>query len=190
MKSIGIAEQRRGNSHARIHANQQQSVDLYRQGLNLVGCVIASYILIHVIFRSPMPLTLDILLSIFLAEYCRWRNNDRRRKVFGQVKLSNSNSKAGSRPCAQSKHRLDTIVSVVGFREEATLFTKALQSYHEAENCRFLLACIDGDAKEDQDMVNVFEKVSAMLLFRIDSFCIHRIFLFVGVPRKLRTVAF
>lgn len=58
------------------------------------------------------------------------------------------------------EQRLDCISAVVGYREDPILFKKALESYIKAQDCcKFILVCIDGDAVEDQEMINVFRNV-------------------------------
>ncbi|KAJ4387080.1 hypothetical protein N0V93_007667 [Gnomoniopsis smithogilvyi] len=54
--------------------------------------------------------------------------------------------------------RLDSVAAVVGWREDPTLFHRALSSYSAAQGCVFLLVGVDGDGPEDEDMVNVFDE--------------------------------
>jgi hyaluronan synthase len=55
---------------------------------------------------------------------------------------------------------LATMAQVVGWKEEPELFSRALESYREAEGLRFLLVGVDGDSAEDMEMLDVFHKVS------------------------------
>ncbi|KAJ5714095.1 hyaluronan synthase [Penicillium malachiteum] len=97
-----------------------------------------------------------MILSIVLAEYCRWGNNQRRRRAV----LQEENGQLGlAEKGKSSEQRLDCVAAVVGYREEPALWRTALNSYSQAQNCRFLLICIDGDAEEDREMVEVFQNL-------------------------------
>lgn len=51
----------------------------FRQFLNLLGCIIVIPIYSAIMGYTRHPLTLDILLTIFAAEYNRYANESRRR---------------------------------------------------------------------------------------------------------------
>ena len=120
------------------------------------------------------PMTLDAILTVFLTELTRYVNEGRRMayhdggcaspvmkekvdadkmdpetRAFSDVDSVSSSSMA----------RLDIMAAVVGWREDPALYARALESYRRARGCVFLIAGIDGDEKQDQDMVDVFNMV-------------------------------
>lgn len=126
---------------------------------NLIGCLLAGYVYFYILLYSERPLTLDIIFSIFQAELCRWANA--RRRQHPDLQLDNE---AGLLEKGQSvKQKLDCLAAIVGYREDPELFTRALGSYRDAQNCKFILVCIDGDAQEDQEMINVFRNVRTII---------------------------
>ncbi|PYI09790.1 hyaluronan synthase [Aspergillus sclerotiicarbonarius CBS 121057] len=134
----------------------QVLVSLAGQTLNFLGCIVAAALYAYGLKYLEEPLTFDMIVSIVLAEYCRWGNNQRRK----HASLQEENGSLGlAEKGKSSEQRLDCVAAVVGYREEPDLWRKALESYSQAQNCRFLLTCIDGDAEEDQEMVNVFQDV-------------------------------
>ena len=157
---------------------KQPSVGFCRKALNFIGCIIAGYVFFFLVIYSSLPLTLDIVFTIFLAEYCRWANERRRQKVsgsadYGAICISDEKD--------PTRHWLDSIATVVGFREDPALFTRALESYRQAQHCKLLLVCVDGDAKEDQEMVNVFKRVSS-------SAFLYRVLLLMVTTRSIPTM--
>ncbi|KAF2758837.1 hyaluronan synthase [Pseudovirgaria hyperparasitica] len=144
-----------------------------RKWFNLVGCVLASSLYFYLLIVSNHLWTIDTGLSIFLAEYCGW-SNARKRKRTALRNENNTHVLSAKRSDRQyeksfaADRNLDCLAAVVGYREDPAIFTKALQSYITADNCRFVLACVDGDGDEDQEMVNVFSKV-----YKTDSTLLH-----------------
>lgn len=161
-----------------------------RQLLNLVGCLLVVPASRYFALNTFWPATIDLLLSILLAEYCRFRNEGRRiafRRSEGGGGASGSGA-GGQDPLLPlrpkddvEKHALaaaasyaaapgvratsscDSMAAIVGWREDPELWTKCLESYKTATGWRFLLAGIDGDDAEDQDMVEIFKKVCSRL---------------------------
>ncbi|GLA53099.1 hyaluronan synthase 3 [Aspergillus niger] len=135
----------------------QRLVTLAEQTFNFLGCIVAAVVYFYGLMYLKQPLTFDMIVSIILAEYCRWRNSQRRRYAAQQEE---NGSLGLAEKGKSSEQRLDCVAAVVGYREEPTLWKRALESYSQAQNCRFLLICIDGDAEEDREMVEVFQDVS------------------------------
>ncbi|KAL2832428.1 hypothetical protein BDW59DRAFT_180938 [Aspergillus cavernicola] len=125
--------------------------------LNFVGCVLVMILYFCLLKYSGKPLTLDIIITIFLAELCRWTNQRRRyrsaSRLKGDVPLDMVEKGENRRPSS------GVIAAVVGYREDPTLFKTALESYLQTQGCKFLLISIDGDTEEDEEMVDIFRKV-------------------------------
>lgn len=51
------------------------------------------------------------------------------------------------------------MAAIVGYREDLALFVRALESYKDAAECRFVLVGVDGDDTPDMEMVRVFQQV-------------------------------
>ncbi|KAJ5740741.1 hyaluronan synthase [Penicillium malachiteum] len=134
----------------------QALVSLAEQALNFIDCIVAAAIYGYGLKYLEQPLTFDMIVSILLAEFWRWGNNQRRKRAA----LQEENSQLGlAEKGKSSEQRLDCVAAVVGYREEPGLWRTALESYSKAQNCRFLLICVDGDAEEDREMVEVFQDV-------------------------------
>ncbi|OAD08205.1 glycosyltransferase family 2 protein [Mucor lusitanicus CBS 277.49] len=75
--------------------------------------------------------------------------------VSNKPALSNNNSKQNGRPATHMG------LAVVGYREEPTLFTKCLESIKELNypDAFKIIVVIDGDAPEDREMANLFQKI-------------------------------
>lgn len=113
---------------------------------------------------SHYPITLDMLLTIILAELNRFFNQQRREKL--QALNDQDESPVREKEdwlkwelnVEKAAPRLDCMAAVVGWREDPDLFSRALESYKATEGCTFLLVGVDGDEAEDQDMVDVFNQ--------------------------------
>lgn len=127
---------------------------------NITGCIVAGYIYFYILLYSERPLTLDVIFFIFQAELCRWANARRRKHPDLQEVADDPGALEKGRSGGQM---LDSIAAIVGYREDSALFTRALESYRCASNCKFILVSIDGDEMEDQEMINVFRNVSTSL---------------------------
>lgn len=137
-----------------------------RQLLNFIGCLLIVPCYRYFALNTYWPATIDLLLSILLAEYCRYRNEGRRiafrRSESQPLRLKDDVEKhaLAYAPGAQAgASSCDSMAAIVGWREDPELWTKCLESYKTATGWRFLLAGIDGDDADDQDMVDIFKKV-------------------------------
>jgi hyaluronan synthase len=144
------------------------TVSTFQKCINFFGCIVAAAVYFYLLLYSNHLWTIDTSLSIFLAEYCGWSNEKLRRKTTGEEEPKSEksddlsivekgdyftllNNLPNSKP--------ECIAAVVGYREDPVIFTKALESYLRADSCRFVLVSIDGNGLQDQDMVDVFQKV-------------------------------
>lgn len=144
------------------------TVTTFEKCCNFLGCIAAAAAYFALLLYSNHLWTIDTALSLVLAEYCGWSNEKLRRKSTGKeeqpsIKADNLSiaEKGDYFPFAVNfpNPKLDCIAAVVGYREDPAIFTKALESYQHANGCRFVLTCIDGNGLEDQEMVDVFQKV-------------------------------
>lgn len=154
-----------------------RQVSYSRMALNVVGCAVSLPIFWLATVHCRWPVTLDLLFTIALAELTRYVNEGRRMAyhedgcISPVVKEKMDPEKAGFDVESISSSvttRLDTMAAIVGWREEPALYTRALESYRRARGCVFLIAGVDGDEKQDEDMVDVFNLVS-ILTFENDS---------------------
>ncbi|KAJ8116654.1 hypothetical protein OPT61_g1972 [Boeremia exigua] len=148
---------------------------------NFVGCLVAAALYYYfTLYWSDYLYTFDTILTVYLEEYCGWANERVRKsgQVYQQEKTEFTShfdvaEKGESRalPNHLPKSELGCIAAIVGYREDPSIFTRALESNLDAEGCQFVLVCIDGDGPNDQAMVDIFEKVypssSAFLNFSI-----------------------
>ncbi|KAI0470583.1 hyaluronan synthase [Xylariaceae sp. FL0804] len=151
----------------RREACVEHSVTPRQRWANFLGCVAACALYFYLLLYSKHLWTIDTIMGVVLAEYCAW-GNERYRK---RTALRNENDALALSEKAAAAHgrdrsfasdrRLDCLAAVVGYREDPAIFKRALESYIDADNCRFVLASVDGDAPEDQEMVNVFSRVYA-----------------------------
>ncbi|PVI08314.1 glycosyltransferase family 2 protein [Periconia macrospinosa] len=144
-------------------------VSVLEKAFNFLGCIAAAIIYAYLLLYSNHLWTIDTSASILLAEYCGWSNERLRRKAKGdeppQEEWSTNLSTAekggyflNTKSFSESA-RQGCIAAVVGYREDPIIFTKALQSYLQADGCRFMVVSIDGNGLEDQEMVDVFQQV-------------------------------
>lgn len=138
----------------------QPRVHWTRQALNLVGCVAIFLLYRAAAINTYYPATVDLLISILLAEYCRF-NNEGRRIAFRQA-ASNPKEKEDVEKhalTASSPASSEAIAAIVGWREDPALWERCLESYRTAVGCKFLLAGIDGHDSDDTEMIDIFQKV-------------------------------
>lgn len=147
-------------SPSRYSMVQQQGPDVsrFRQFLNLIGCIIVLPIYSIITGYTRHPLTLDILLTIFAAEYNRYTNETRRRQLQGSSRIVQDPEKANYPPMTTDR-ATECMAAIVGYREDPELFARALDSYKLASECRFVLVGVDGDDVPDMEMVRVFQNV-------------------------------
>lgn len=133
-------------------------VSRFRQFLNFMGCIIVLPIYSIITAYTRHPLTLDVLLTIFAAEYNRFSNESRRQKLQGPSRTVQDPEKA-SYLSASTDRVTECMAAIVGYREDPELFARALDSYKLAAECRFILVGVDGDDVPDMEMVRVFQNV-------------------------------
>ncbi|KAJ0108708.1 hypothetical protein J7T55_011198 [Diaporthe amygdali] len=141
----------------------QPRVHWFRQVLNLIGCLVIFPLYRAAAVNTYYPATVDLLISILLAEYCRFNNEGRRiafREAASHPKDKEDVEKhalaaAASRHSASS----EAITAIVGWREDPSLWARCLESYKTASGCKFLLAGIDGHDSDDMEMIDIFKKV-------------------------------
>ncbi|KAJ4397285.1 hypothetical protein N0V93_001509 [Gnomoniopsis smithogilvyi] len=139
-------------------------VSWLRQLVNLIGCILIFPLYRAAAVNTYYPATVDLLISILLAEYCRFKNESRRiafREAETQPQYKDDIEKY-----APTKHSeqprissCDTLAAIVGWREDPDLWARCLESYKTTQGCKFLLAGIDGNEPDDLEMVEVFKKV-------------------------------
>ena len=134
-------------------------VSFFRQFLNLLGCIIIIPIYTVITAYTHHPLTLDILLMIFIAEYNRLSNGRRRKQVQTSSEKIPDLEEARDLP-GKMAHGPECMAAIVGYREDPMLFARALSSYKEAVGCQFVLVGVDGDDVPDMEMVRVFQQVN------------------------------
>lgn len=145
-------------------------IPIWQQCLNVLCCFLSIPIYFLMTVSSHYPITLDMLLTIILAELNRFFNQQRREKL--QALNDQDESPVREKEdwlkwelnVEKAAPRLDCMAAVVGWREDPDLFSRALESYKATEGCTFLLVGVDGDEAEDQDMVDVFNQVRIQAL--------------------------
>lgn len=135
-------------------------VSLFRQFLNLLGCILVVPLYLFITHFTRHPATLDILMTIFSAEYNRFANESRRRQLKAPSHAVQDPENACYR-LTDAKKATECMATIVGYREDPDLFARALGSYKTAAECRFVLVGVDGDDTPDMEMVHVFEGVSS-----------------------------
>lgn len=133
-------------------------VSLLRKFLNVAGCLLSLPLYWLMTVHCRWPVTLDLIMTVALAELNRFINEGRRMRFYEDQTAPRKGDPEKMEELFTAP-RLDCIAAVVGWREDPALFTRALGSYKAAECCTFMLVGIDGDEAEDQDMVDVFNKV-------------------------------
>lgn len=147
----------------------QHLVTTFAKAYNLVGCFFAATLYYYLTLHwSDYLYTSDTILTVYLAEHCGWdnervRNNGKRRdqaKIEAHADMSVAEKGEYRTESKRSPTlELGCIAAIVGYREDPVIFTKALESYLDADGCKFVLTCIDGNGPEDQVMVDIFQKV-------------------------------
>ncbi|KAK4173820.1 family 2 putative glycosyltransferase [Triangularia setosa] len=136
--------------------------------LNILGCLLSIPIYYFSTVHSRYPVTLDIVITIALTELNRYMVEGRRQDFTRSQQIGNHDRRCFDEKEKWNSLHLETqpclpnaecMAAVVGWREEPSLYARALQSYKSAKTCTFFLAGIDGDEAQDQDMVNVFCQV-------------------------------
>lgn len=139
-------------------------VSWFRQLLNLIGCILIVPLYRAAAVNTWYPATVDLLISVVLAECCRFNNESRRiayRDALTQPRYKDDIEKHATKMTGQpGNSSCETLASIVGWREDPELWARCLESYKTARGCKFLLAGIDGNELDDREMVDVFNKVS------------------------------
>lgn len=173
-------------------------VSWFRQLLNFVGCLLLLPICRAFAVNTRYPATVDLLISILLAECCRF-NNESRRIAYRETETQHRSKDDVEKRPLRSSHgqqlghsapRCETVAAIVGWREDPELWARCLESYKTTRGCRFLLAGIDGIDEDDREMVDVFGKVGDTLAStsKLPSPCSHTYsqMCVAGVPRAIR----
>ncbi|KAK6613262.1 chitin synthase 4 [Botrytis cinerea] len=134
----------------------------HRQILNSILCVVTFFFIFRYFrrFVTFAPITFESIWQISLAEINRRKNVERVKQL--EQKLSLQDAEKG----VQTKDDVAArcIASVVGYREEANLWRRCLQSYHNSPGLDIMLIGIDGDHDGDMEMVSVAQQVFPDLL--------------------------
>lgn len=171
---------------SRFSMFQQRGPDIsrFRQFLNLLGCIIVLPIYSIITGYTRHPLTLDVLLTIFAAEYNRYTNETRRRQLQGPARTVQDPEKA-SHLSGIADRATDCMAAIVGYREDPELFARALDSYKLASECRFILVGVDGDDVPDMEMVRVFQNVWTRYEYRLQTLVALKLIISIQVfPRN------
>jgi hyaluronan synthase len=129
-----------------------------RQIYNTILCVTVFFIIFRYLRRyvSFFPITIESIWQIGLAEVNRRKNVERVKKL--EQTLSQADVEKGVQEKGDVAVRC--MASVVGYREEANLWRRALQSYLDSPGLEIMLIGIDGDHDGDMEMVSVAQQVS------------------------------
>ena len=141
-------------------------VPVFRQFLNVIGCGVVIPLYYLTTAHSRFPVTLDIIITIVLTELNRYVVEGRRMSFLGRAEQHTLQEKGGREADHLENQpttaKLECVAAVVGWREDPLLYSRALESYKSSRTCSFLLAGIDGDETQDEDMVTVFSKVCVL----------------------------
>ena len=144
-----------------------RQVSLVRKVLNILGGLLSLPIFHLITVHCRWPVTLDLILTVALTELNRFVNEGRRMEYHeGACQSPVTKEKMDLEKAAVDLYHMpskvtvvECMAAVVGWREDPSLFTRALASYRQAKGCVFLLVGIDGNETQDQEMVDVFDKV-------------------------------
>jgi len=155
--------------HDSSEPETQDLVTTFTNLYNFIGCLGAAALYYYLtLYWSDYLYTFDTILTVYLAEHCGWANERVRKNSSTHERGKNEvhpdlsvveRGEYRTHPKRSPKLELGCIAAIVGYREDPVIFTKALESYLDAEGCQFVLTCIDGNEIEDQVMVDVFRKV-------------------------------
>ena len=134
------------------------------RAINVVLCFLSATF-VFVYFRRYVyffPITVESIWQIFLAEINRIRNKRRVDKLREDAEDSRS-AEDEEKGALRQQSAIRCLASVVGYREEAGLFRRCLESYKDAPGLEILLVGIDGNEPTDMEMVQIVKNVSIML---------------------------
>ncbi len=100
------------------------------------------------------PITLQTLYNLLLAEISRSKNI-RRVTMFNRARCADDNIGKDHSP-----RHVPCVATVVGYREDPSLYRRCLESYKGLDEIEMLVAGIDGNLHEDQQMMDIFLDVS------------------------------
>ncbi|KAL5941065.1 hypothetical protein ACKVV1_005793 [Pyricularia oryzae] len=139
-----------------------------RQALNILGCICVFLLHRAAGVYTQYPALVDLLISVFFAEYCRFTNEGRRialakaedaaREQY--LDVAQQESKIGLGPPPAAHLSCDAVAMIVGWREDPTLWRRCLESYRNADGWAFMVVGIDGDDAEDEEMIDIFRETS------------------------------
>ncbi|TLD15739.1 uncharacterized protein PgNI_00134 [Pyricularia grisea] len=138
-----------------------------RQALNIIGCICVFLLHRAAGVYTQYPALVDLLISVFFAEYCRFTNEGRRIALaraedsasVKHLDVAQEESKIGLGPAPAAQLSCDAVAMIVGWREDSTLWRRCLESYNNANGWAFMVVGIDGDDAEDEEMIDVFRKM-------------------------------
>lgn len=148
-----------------LNSRTPRRVPALRQCFNVLCCFLSLPFYFFLTVSTHFPITLDLLMTITLTELNRFVNERRRQRLYQLEHRNESPVQKKETWLKQDLNieraapRLDCVAAVVGWKEDPSLFHRALKSYSLAQGCAFLLVGVDGDGPEDQDMVDVFNEV-------------------------------
>jgi hyaluronan synthase len=151
------------------HTSGAPRVSAFGQCINVLGCGLVIPLYYLTTAHSRFPVTLDIIITIALTELNRYVIEGRRMSLLSQ-EWRNGKRASEEKDDREDLYletqpppsRLECLAAVVGWREDPSLYARALESYKSSGTCAFLIAGIDGDETLDQDMVNIFNKVRGL----------------------------
>lgn len=85
----------------------------------------------------------DLMIRVVVFRFNRLLNQERRSTARQRLKGAANNF----------------VSCIIGHREDYQTFMDCLASYQNIQGCRYLIVGVDGDQKQDQEMVDVFSKV-------------------------------
>ena len=130
------------------------------RAINVVLCFLSAAF-VFVYFRRYVyffPITVESIWQIFLAEINRVRNKrrvDRLQENSQETHFIEDEEKGSSK----NQSAVKCLASVVGYREEAGLFRRCLESYKDAPGLDIMLVGIDGNETTDMEMVQIVKNV-------------------------------
>ena len=136
--------------------------------INVVLCFLSAAF-VFVYFRRYVyffPITIESIWQIFLAEINRVRNKKRVERLQEDSLQSNvkEDEEKGS---LRQQSTVKCLASVVGYREEAGLFRRCLESYKDAPGLEVMLVGIDGNEATDMEMVQIVKNVGDEYLYEL-----------------------
>ncbi|RDW71628.1 hypothetical protein BP6252_08191 [Coleophoma cylindrospora] len=119
---------------------------------NYVLCVLIACLIIYIFPSLQFPISIYTIYSIGLTEITKHKNRSRLSKFKDAEDDEFDVERLPLQP-------ISSIATIVGYREEPSLYQRALESYQDQNDVRILIAGIDGNEDSDMEMVNVFNKV-------------------------------